>query len=152
MWESTVDRLFREVRELGEGIVLIDQHPKTFMLKTLHAAIKNQFIPDDDIRAHMGRCFSDTSAVPVPVEGNRSGDGVPSGDKKQEGIEESVRDLLLDILHHPYCGMVERYKPLKTSRRKGNNLKDTAPLRFLQTTVSRLQTPKDPSPPWRARA
>jgi hypothetical protein len=38
----------------------------------------------------------------------------------------SARDLLLDVLHHPYCGMVERYKRLKTSRRKGNNLKDTA--------------------------
>jgi hypothetical protein len=38
----------------------------------------------------------------------------------------SARDLLLDVLHHPYCGMVERYKRLKTSRRKGNNLKDSA--------------------------
>lgn len=133
--ESIVDMLFREVRELGEGIVLIDQHPslislpalgntnltftfnlkaredvntasnyllleedqkealgqlpvgrclvkiqsrypKTFMLKTLHAAIKNQFIPDDDIRAHMSRCFSDTRAVAARVDGNRSGDGV----------------------------------------------------------------------------
>jgi len=96
------------------------------MLKTLHAAIKNQFIPDDDIRAHMSRCFSDTRAVPARVDGNRSSYGVPSEDKKGEGIEESVRDLLLDVLHHPYCGMVERYKRLKTSRRKGNNLKDTA--------------------------
>jgi len=112
---------------VGRCLVKVQsRHPKTFMLKTLHAAIKNQFIPDDDIRAHMGRYFSDTRAVLARVDGNRSGDGVPSEDKKAEGIEESVRDLLLDVLHHPYCGMVERYKRLKTSRRKGNNLKDTA--------------------------
>jgi hypothetical protein len=96
------------------------------MLKTLHAAIKNQFIPDDDIRAHMGRYFSVTKAVAAPMEGNRSGDGVPSEDKEEEGIEESVRDLLLDVLHHPYSGMVERYKRLKVSRRKGNHLKEVA--------------------------
>ena len=30
------------------------------------------------------------------------------------------------MLHHPYSGMVERYKRLKTSRRKGNHLKEVA--------------------------
>lgn len=109
------------------GLVKVQsRHPKTFMLKMLHAAIKNQFIPDDDIRTHIGRHFSDTWAVSARVDGNRSGDGVPAEEMKGEGMEESVRDLLLDVLHHPYCGMVDRYKRLKTSRRKGHNLKDTA--------------------------
>ena len=183
--ESTVDMLFREVRELGEGIVLIDQHPslislpalgntnltftfnlkaredvntasnylllddgqkdslgqlpigeclvkiqsrypRTFLLKTVHAAIKNQIVTDEEIGAHMKTYPSDTTLETPLISGNQLGEGVPTGEEKKDETGESVRNLLLDVLHHPYSGMVERYKRLKTSRRKGNHLKEVA--------------------------
>ena len=177
--------LFREVRELGESIVLIDQHPslislpalgntnltftfnlkaredvntaanylllddeqketlgqlpigeclvkiqsrypKAFLLKTVHAAIKNQIVTDEEIRTHVRTDPTNTVVELPPQGGNRRGERIPDGDEKETKIEESVRDLLLDVLHHPYSGMVERYKRLKISRRKGNQLKEAA--------------------------
>ncbi|MCG3145009.1 MAG: hypothetical protein HONDAALG_02550 [Gammaproteobacteria bacterium] len=184
--ETIVDMLFREVRELGEAIVLIDQHPslislpalgntnltftfnlkaredvntasnyllleedqkdalgqlpigqclvklqsrhpRTFQLKTVHAPIKNQIVTDDEIRTHMQTYSTDTSPPPFPIDGNRSEQALPQTDEENNTTTtESVRDLLLDTLHHPLAGMVERYKRLKISRRKGNHLKDLA--------------------------
>ncbi len=182
--ESVVDMLFREVRELGEAIVLIDQHPslislpalgntnltftfnlktredvntaanylllgedqrdtlgelmigqclvkvqsrypKTFLMKTVHAALKNQSIPDEEVQAHMRTYSSDTNSRNTPEGGNHVTGGVPNQEETEAAVTESVRDLLLDILHHPYSGMVERYRRLRTSRRKGNHLKDS---------------------------
>ena len=192
--ESVVDMLFREVRELGEGIVLIDQHPslislpalgntnltftfnlkaredvntasnyllldtdkretlgqlpigeclvkiqsrhpQAFLLRSVHAPIKNRIVADEEIRTHMQTCFSDSATETVALGGNRLEGGVPIPDKEMEKGEESVRNLLLDVLHHPYSGMVERYKRLKTSRRKGNHLKEVAVKEGLLSTL-----------------
>jgi hypothetical protein len=58
---------------------------------------------------------------------NRFEGAVPETDEENTvTTTESVRDLLLDTLHHPLAGMVERYKRLKVSRRKGNHLKEVA--------------------------
>ncbi len=183
--ESTVDMLFREVRELGEGIVLIDQHPslislpalgntnltftfnlkaredvntasnylllddgqketlgqlpvgqclvkvqsrypKSFLLKTVHAPIKNRIVTDEEIRTHMQTDSSDTTTLAAPIRRNPMEEPISLPDKEENEAEESVQDLLQDALHHPYSGMVERYKRLKVSRRKGNHLKEVA--------------------------
>ena len=183
--ESVVDMLFREVRELGEGIVLLDQHPslislpalgntnltftfnlkaredvntasnylllnddqketlgqlpvgqclvknqsrypRSFLLKAVHAPIKNQIVNDNEIRDHMQTYSSDTTVAQSPIAGNQMEEPVSLPDKEEERVGESVRNLILDVLHHPYSGMVERYKRLKISRRKGNHLKEVA--------------------------
>ncbi len=192
--ESVVDMLFREVRELGEAIVLIDQHPslislpalgntnltftfnlktredvntaanyllleedqrdtlgelmigqclvkvqsrypKTFLMKTVHAALKNQSIQDEEVQVHMRTYSSDTNSRTFPKGGNQVTEGVSDQEETEAAATESVRDLLLDILHHPYSGMVERYRRLRVSRRKGNHLKDSIIQQTLATQI-----------------
>ncbi len=75
----------------------------------------------------MQRYSIDISPTAFPIDGNRSEEALPQTDEENTTTTtESVRDLLLDTLHHPLAGMVERYKRMKVSRRKGNHLKDLA--------------------------
>ena len=40
-------------------------------------------------------------------------------------LSEKEENFLLDILNNPFAGVVERYKRLLMSRRKGNTIKET---------------------------
>ena len=45
-------------------------------------------------------------------------------DKRSPVLPKSAESLLADILHHPLSGVVDRYRRLHLSRRKGNALKE----------------------------
>jgi hypothetical protein len=175
--EKVIDILLREIRELGESIILIDQmpsliaptalantHTSIFMnlktrpdvaaaascllldadnktrlgeLPTGQAVIKQQdryakpfratfpHIPipkgkvtDSDVAAHMADRggFTSTASIPVtPAEASLT-QPVP-------GADERMKEFLMDVLEHPMCGVVARYKRLGISRRKGTELK-----------------------------
>ena len=50
-------------------------------------------------------------------------------------VTEDELKMLVDVLEHPYAGVVERYKRLGVSRRKGNDWKETCLLKDLVKPV-----------------
>lgn len=192
--EMITDIILREIRELGESIVLIDQHPSLISIPALgntyctiamnlkhrndvntasdcmllpsdekeylgrlevgHAIVKLQgrwfnpflvrfplvplkkgIVTDSWVKSHilrhsrnLGNEAADFRRFQATEKGNPEISPIPASDKGDltataaivSGIE---RQFIKDIVKFPYSGVVERYKRLGLSRRKGNACK-----------------------------
>ena len=182
--EAITDVIIREIRELGESVIIVDQCPsllslparantwstivlnlkdakdvnsaasallldaqdkktlgmlrvgeavaklqgrwhRAFTIKIPYVQIQKGSVNDAKIKEMMS-AYSAFSAVQtqeltdlkdIPV--------VPEPRKKEEGITQTEAELLNDIRQFPFSGVVERYKRLQWSRRKGNENKKT---------------------------
>jgi len=170
--ETITDTILREIRELGEAIILIDQHPSlisitalgnsytTITLNLKHrsdvTAISSAMLLKDEEKEIVGRLPIGSAVVKLqgrwmePFQVKIPLINVPKGkigDQKlkeimtgkgllleiKEGTKEieklpvlSQKEIIFlqDIISHPLSGVVERYKRLGTSRRKGNVIKE----------------------------
>jgi len=175
--EALTDTIIREIRELGEAIVLVDQHPSmistpalgntytTITLNLKHrsdvTAISAAMLLDDEEKEIIGRLPIGHAVVKLqgrwvePFQIIIPHVKVPKGaitdDKLKQlmksklitkdpefleivqSIEQSKpkynpedKDIIFikDIIEFPFSGVVERYKRLLTSRRKGNIVKE----------------------------
>jgi len=173
--ETITDTILREIRELGEAIILIDQHPSlisipalgnsytTITLNLKHrsdvTAISSAMLLKDEEKEIIGRLPIGSSVVKLqgrwmePFQVKVPLINVPKGKISDQKLKEIMtgKGLLLeikeetkeikkieklpvlsqkeiiflqDIINHPFSGVVERYKRLGTSRRKGNVIKE----------------------------
>lgn len=172
--ESITDTILREIRELGEAIVLIDQHPSlisipalgnsytTITLNLKHKsdvnAVAAAMLMENEEKDLLGRLPIGTAVVKLqgrwqqPFQINIPHMKIPKGSINDQRLQELMatrnilkvedieiqqctelesidindkqRYLLYDIYEHPYSGVVERYKRLAVSRRKGDKYKN----------------------------
>jgi len=170
--ETITDTILREIRELGEAIILIDQHPSlisipalgnsytTITLNLKHrsdvTAISSAMLLKDEEKEIIGRLPIGSAVVKLqgrwmePFQVKVPLINVPKGKISDQKLKEIMtgKGLLLeikeetkeieklpvlsqkeiiflqDIISHPLSGVVERYKRLGTSRRKGNVIKE----------------------------
>jgi DNA helicase HerA-like ATPase len=177
--EAITDIIIREIRELGEAVVIIDQCPSLLSLparantwctvtlnlkdaKDVNSAASAMLLDADrkkvigtlevgeavvKLQGRWPQAF--TIQIPhLPVTKGSATDallrdlmrpystGSLDEDEEREGlggippvetqrkIAGEERIFLQDILEHPYSGVVERYKRLKMSRRKGTTTKN----------------------------
>jgi len=172
--ETITETVLREIRELGEAIILIDQHPSlisipalgnsytTITLNLKHrsdvTAISSAMLLKDEEKEIIGRLPIGSAIIKLqgrwvePFQTKIPHIKIPKGkinDTKLQGImagkgvvieidkidvpTEKIEKIpklsqkeitfLQDIINNPYSGVVERYKRLETSRRKGNIIK-----------------------------
>jgi hypothetical protein len=172
--ESITDTTIREIRELGEAIVLIDQHPSMISIPALgnsyaticmnlkHRsdvnAIAAAMLIDDEEKDIFGNLPIGTAIVRIQgrwqrpfqiviphrnipkgaiddnmlksIMGQSSilkfdmpGEIIPEPSPALISVADDEKGLLLDIHSHPYSGVVERYRRVAVSRRKGDNFK-----------------------------
>ncbi|MFC1735522.1 ATP-binding protein [Candidatus Hydrogenedentota bacterium] len=174
--EAVTDTILREIRELGEAIVLVDQHPSLISIPALGntyttiamnlkhksdvSAIGAAMLLKDEELDMLGRlpigtaivkmqgrwlepflvkiphkqipkgAIDDAALIQLMVQRNVIS---PYQEIEEESIEpaptppqlsEKEEAFILDVLTNPLSGMVERYKRLHTSRRKGNDAKE----------------------------
>jgi hypothetical protein len=184
--ESITDTTIREIRELGEAIVLIDQHPSMISIPALgnsyaticmnlkHRsdvnAIAAAMLIDDEEKDIFGNLPIGAAIVRIQgrwqrpfqiviphrkipkgaIDDNRlksimGSSNILKFDLLDQVLSEplpakiSVADdekaLLLDIHTNHYSGVVERYRRLAISRRKGDNFKRSLIAKELITQV-----------------
>ncbi len=183
--ESVTELLLREIRELGEAIVLVDQHPsqtsllaigntyttftmnlksredvntsssylmfdgeekqylnrlevgqaivklqgrwtKPFLIVVPHIQQKHKVITDEELKEYM-QPYSTDIGRDSPIEGDSNVIPLePLDDRKESEITLNAveQEFLEDIENHPLSGVVQRYKRLGLSRRKGNQIKE----------------------------
>jgi len=173
--ETITETVLREIRELGEAIILIDQHPSlisipalgnsytTITLNLKHrsdvTAISSSMLLKDEEKEIIGRLPIGSAVIKLqgrwvePFQTKIPHIKIPKGkindsklreimagkglileivkkDEAPEKIEEvpklSPKEIIFmkDVINHPFSGVVERYKRLETSRRKGNVVKE----------------------------
>jgi len=173
--ETITETVLREIRELGEAIILIDQHPSlisipalgnsytTITLNLKHrsdvTAISSAMLLKDEEKEIIGRLPIGSAIIKLqgrwvePFQTKIPHIRVPKGKindlelrkimagkglmietgKKDEETEKikkipklSQKEItfLQDVSNFPFSGVVERYKRLRTSRRKGNITKE----------------------------
>lgn len=180
--EAITDVIIREIRELGESVIIIDQCPSLMSLPArantwctvvlnlkdavdVNTAAKAMLLESEDkkilgrlevgeavvkLQGRWQRPFSITIPhVPIPkgsvtdemvrnmmgpystYTAEEAAELIPQTDipqietprKIEAGITPQERKLLEDIRDHPHAGVVERYKRLSWSRRRGNEQK-----------------------------
>jgi hypothetical protein len=170
--EAVTDTTLREIRELGEAIILVDQHPSLISIPALgnsyttiamnlkHKsdvnAVAAAMLMDDDERDVLGTLPVGEAIVKLQGRWQQPFQIVIPHKKIPKGAIDDVRltaimgrtsilrfempeeiefspvltsiaddekALLIDICNHPYSGVVERYRRLAISRRKGDNFK-----------------------------
>lgn len=186
--EAVTDTILREIRELGEAIVLVDQHPSLISIPALgntyttiamnqkHNADVNAvgaaMLMDDEQRDLLGRLpvgmavvklqdrWTQPFVIKIPHRGIRKGavddaalarlmkdqsslpPEAPQAKPPEQPIPERTRlsekdgELLRSVVEHPLLGMVERYRLLGVSRRKGNALRESCLKQSLLQTVN----------------
>jgi len=181
--EAITDVILREIRELGEAVVLVDQHPSLISLPALgntfcsvalnlktradvnaiadcmlidmeerkglgklevgQALVKLQgrwftsflvecprievakgSVTDEQIRRPNPTDPAPTPSIVSPPAHSTALSEVPPAGKSTPSAPKPGESLLADILLHPLSGVVERYRRLHLSRRKGNHLKE----------------------------
>jgi hypothetical protein len=182
--EAITDVIIREIRELGEAVIIIDQCPSLLSLparantwctmvlnlkdaKDVNSAASALLLDAADkrtlgeldvgeavvkLQGRWHRPFSIRIPL-IPIKKGSISDRfisetmrpystcttdekeefrplpeVPVEDiprKREQEISPEERELLKDIHHHPLSGVVERYKRLLWSRRKGNEYKNS---------------------------
>lgn len=183
--ESVTEMLLREIRELGESIVLIDQHPsqislqaigntyttftmnlkskedvnaacayllldgdekkylnrlevgqaivkmqgrwtKPFLILVPFIEQKHRVVSDGDIQIYMKRVSADFGwDTPGQSDSNAiSMERLADNKEKEPLLSELEQAFIQDIQSYPLTGVVQRYKRLGLSRRKGNHLKE----------------------------
>ncbi|NUM55792.1 MAG: ATP-binding protein [Candidatus Hydrogenedentes bacterium] len=197
--EVITETILREIRELGEAITLIDQHPSLISLPALGntyttltmnlkhsadvSAIAAAMLLQDEEKEVLGRLpvgsavvklqgrwprafrvrvphtpipkgtISDTmlrekmqpyrlapTVVEQPTEANpidSIATSVPSESptEPQPGLADNHKALLFDVAQQPLSGIVERYRRLGISRRKGNTVKEQCVQLGLVSTI-----------------
>ena len=183
--ESITDLLLREIRELGESIILVDQHPSQislpalgntyctftlnlksredvnassaylllkddekpylgrlevgqaivklqgrwphpFLIQVPHIQLKHTVVTDQEVREIMLGDSTDSrrNRLSGTVSGPISAVSALDRNETNEDLSEVETAFLSDIRAYPFSGVVERYKRLGLSRRKGNYLKE----------------------------
>jgi len=168
--ETIIETVLREIRELGEAIIIVDQHPSIISpvaLGNTYTTICMNLKHKADVNAMCGAMLLDRDEkeilgtlpigaaviklqgrwvkpfqITIPYQKIKKGDitdqkltemmnlqnanEVIGQTKEEEIIELSEKEinLLVDIINHPFSGVVERYKRLLMSRRKGNTIKE----------------------------
>jgi hypothetical protein len=175
--EMITETVLREIRELGEAIVLVDQHPSmispvamgntytTICLNLKHRsdvnAMGSAMLMDSDEKDILGTLpigaavvklqgrYIKPFQIKIPYQKLEKGvvtdqdlsrimieqqaaDILELNNKNQPETKETEKILLtekeesflFDIVKWPYSGVVERYKRLHLSRRKGNFIKE----------------------------
>jgi len=171
--EAITETILREIRELGEGIVIIDQHPSMISIPALGntyttitmnlkhqsdvSAIAAAMLMDEDERDILGRLPIGSAVVklqgrwPRPFQVRIPHRAIPKGAvddctliqrmtalgaimPNHEQVDETGRvsngpteqqlEFLVDVIEHPFAGVVERYRRLRVSRWKGNVRKE----------------------------
>jgi len=168
--ETIIETVLREIRELGEAIVIVDQHPSmispvalgntytTICMNLKHKADINamgsSMLLDTDERDILGTLPIGTAVVKLqgrwmrPFQITIPHQKINKGDITDEKLNQLMRlqnadevlgqsieekeivltnkeeEFLLDIINHPFSGVVERYKRQLMSRRKGNTIKE----------------------------
>lgn len=181
--EAITDTILREIRELGEAIVLIDQHPSlisvpamgntytTIALNVKHLsdvnALGGAMLLDDEQKDLIGRlpigqaivklqgrwlqpflvkiphrkipkgAVDDTALIQLMtarniikpyqkiIEEEENEKEKKDKEIKCEELSEREKEFLMDVLKNPFFGVVERYKSLNLSRRKGNTIRES---------------------------
>ncbi len=183
--ETITDLLLREIRELGEAIILIDQHPsqislpalgntyttltlnlksredvnaassyllfkdddkrklgqlevgqavvklqgrwtQPFLIEVPHIQLKHKVVTDEEIRLHMqgGSGDSIRKQPSQTVSAEIPHDSGPGKKEVETALSDIEKAFLKDVQLQPLSGVVERYKRLSLSRRKGNEIKE----------------------------
>ena len=175
--ETITETVLREIRELGEAIIVVDQHPSmlstvamgntscTICLNLKHrsdvTAMGSAMLMDIEEREILGMLSIGEAVVKLQnrwlrpfqisiphqkvqkgavtdarlaqlmqacnaaqVAGLTKNDEAPHPEKRIIQLTTREETFLLDIAHHPFSGVVERYRRLHTSRRKGNSIKE----------------------------
>jgi len=114
--------------KVGHAIVKLQGRSfQPFLVGIPLSPIKNRFVPDRTVRELMKGYSGCSAAVCLQIPERRAPGAVPRGDKTEQvdtAITEDEKRLLLDILENPFSGVVNRYRRLNTSRRKGTIYKD----------------------------
>ena len=207
--EAITDVILREIRELGESIILIDQHPslisipaaantyttiilnlkhrfdvnmaadcillgqeekdyigmlevgqaivklqgrwpKPFLIQIPHIPIQKGKVTDEMVEERMKGYFetnftnSDKFQTPKiqkgdlhpPIQKDRQKEPQETGITCETSLSEEESIILKDIIHNPLAGVVERYKRLNWSRRRGNIHKDSVIQKGLVIPIS----------------
>jgi hypothetical protein len=184
--EVITETILREIRELGEAITLVDQHPSLISLPALGntyttitmnlkhssdvSAIAAAMLLQDEEKEVLGRlpvgsavvklqgrwprafrirvphkkipkgAVSDTALAQLMADHIHKPAIIEAPDNTSltlisevretapttEALHNDIRRLLEDIAAHPLSGVVERYRRLGMSRRRGNALKEQA--------------------------
>ena len=116
--------------DLGQAIVKLQgRWLNPFMIHIPLYHIQKGSVSDEKLQKIMRACFADSG--PNRDQNERTGrfQAGPLKDKYNDNmnsdilIHETEKELLKDILQYPGAGVVERYKRLSLSRRKGNRAK-----------------------------
>ncbi|MBC8402184.1 MAG: ATP-binding protein [Candidatus Marinimicrobia bacterium] len=180
--EAITDIIIREIRELGESVIIVDQCPsllslparantwstivlnlkdakdvnsaasallldaadkkilgrlevgeavtklqgrwhKSFTIVIPHVKIKKGSVNDENISKRMEPYSTKKTSVPPESSNIKDIPDIPEPRKIEAGITQQELELMEDIKTHPFSGVVERYKRLNWSRRKGNENK-----------------------------
>ncbi len=187
--EVITETILREIRELGEAITLVDQHPslislpalgntyttltmnlkhsadvsaiaaamllqdeekevlgrlpvgsavvklqgrwpRSFRIRVPHRPIPKGVVSDAKLRERMHpyrMAMPSTEAVPTDTNSNPVASPEPTIEPPIDSTTEfpsHLKTLLTDVAEHPLSAMVERYRRLGVSRRKGNASKE----------------------------
>ncbi len=106
--------------DVGEAVIKLQgRWPQAFTIKIPHLAITKGSATDPLIRDLMRPHSTDSQAE---SEQDDTPEPIPPVETQRKITDEETI-LLQDILEFPYAGVVERYKRLKMSRRKGTQIK-----------------------------
>jgi hypothetical protein len=105
---------------VGEAVIKMQgRWPHAFTVRVPEVPIVKGSVTDALLRQRLG-CFPDSAPESADFGPERPIQGVR---KKETGITPNERALLEDIRDHPWTGVVDRYRRLRWSRRKGNEVK-----------------------------
>ena len=122
---------------LGKAIVKLQgRWLSPFLIDIALYPIKKGSVNDENLKKRMEPHFTDSRSKegqnklpgkfqPSPGNGKlkRLNDNIMKDDFEEERMTEIEKNILMDIKNHPGSGVVERYKRLRMSRRKGNRAK-----------------------------
>jgi hypothetical protein len=113
---------------VGHAIVKLQGRTfKPFLIRIPLSPIKNRFVPDPVVRERMKGYSAYSAPVCAELPKGSTREAVPPEDKDEQvdtGITEDETRLLLDVLENPFSGVVNRYRRLDISRRKGTRQKE----------------------------
>jgi hypothetical protein len=128
---SSDDKEYLGRLEVGYAIVKLQgRWFAPFLVKFPLVRLKKGIVTDSWVKAHMLEHSSDFARSDTDFRGfqaveNRNAEipPIPGSDKVEETVSELEENVIKDIVKFPYSGVVERYKRLGLSRRKGNACK-----------------------------
>lgn len=124
--------------EVGQAVVKMQgRWTKPFLILVPFIKQKHRVVSDTDIQSYMQRVSTDFG-WDTPGQGSSGAVSLePVTDNKEQEtlLSEIEKAFLDDIKTHPLSGVVQRYKRLGVSRRKGNHIKEGLQSRSIITPV-----------------